>query len=133
MTRRAVVWYACALHYAWGILLAISPAAMRSTPVSAIAAVLGGRWGAMATLFTVATAALAAGVARHPWPRPVLLVPQQTVLLMSAGAGLHAAVLGHYADGVPRPWPFILGDQFPVILAAVLYSAALLTYRAGDE
>ena len=99
--RRVIVWYACALHYIWGILLAVSPAAMHSTPVSAIVAVFGGRWGAMAALLAVAAAAHAGSLARRRWMLPALLVPQQTLLLISAGAALYAAAAGHYADGVP--------------------------------
>jgi ABC-type transport system involved in cytochrome c biogenesis permease component len=130
---RVIVWYACVLHYAWSVLLAASPEAMHSTPVSAVVAVSGGRWGALAALVTCASAALAAPLARRGRLLPVLLVPQQTLLLMSAGAALHATAAGHYADGVPRPWPFILGDQLPVILTALLYTAALLSYRVRDE
>jgi hypothetical protein len=62
-----------------------------------------------------------------------LLVPQQFVLIISASGALHAAFVGHYADGVPRPWQFILGDQLPVILAALLYTYALLAHREVNE
>jgi hypothetical protein len=127
-----VILYACLLHYVWALLLALSPAAAHSTPVAVIVSALGGRWQAVAALLACAVLAQLAPLARRVL-LPVFLVPQQLLLLMSAGAGLYAASAGHYADGVARGWPFILGDQAPVILVAFLYTTALLTYRAADE
>lgn len=134
--RLVIVWYACALHYTWGILLAISPSAAHSTPVSAIVTIFGGRWAAMAALIISAAAATAVSLVRsvrRAWLLPLLLVPQQCLLIMSAGGGIYAAIVGHYADGVPRPWEFILGDQLPVALAAVLYTFALIGYQVPSE
>jgi hypothetical protein len=125
----AIIWYACALHYTWAILLILSPDAQHSTPVHAIAGVTGGRWGAVGSCFLVAALATAAPLSRSLRLLPWLLVPQLLLLIVSASGALYAVFAGHYADGVPRPWEFILGDQLPVILAASLYAAALVGYH----
>lgn len=125
------------LHVAWSVLLGINPAAGHATPVQPVTDVCGGRYGAIAALGV--TSALALGAAwQHrrlqdrSWLRALALVPQQFLLLVSATGGITAAVLGHYADGTVRPWPFILGDQLPVVLVAVLYTTAILAVgRAG--
>lgn len=128
---RWMVYYACALHLVWAGLLAYNPVTGQSTPVSAILLTFHGRWQSVVALFVVAVAALV-GVQfwlthSHPVVLPSLLVPQQLLLFLSAGAGLHAAAAGHYADGVPRPWEFITADQLPVVLAAFLYTTALVS------
>lgn len=122
----AVILAVCVLHYTWAVLLLASPVAAHSTPVSIVVTVFGGRYGAAAALITVALLAQAAPVVPAAY-LPVALVPQQVLLLMSAGAGLYAAAAGHYADGVQRGWPFILGDQAPMILVAALYTLALVS------
>lgn len=122
----AVVYGVCALHYTWAALLFWSPVAARSTPVSVIVHGFGGRYqGAIALLFAGLLAQAAPLVPR--FFLPAVLVPQQAILLTSAAAGIYAAVQQRYADGVLRGWPFILGDQAPMILAAVLYAIALVS------
>lgn len=130
-----VIIYASLLHYAWAALLAYDPAAGNSTPVHVLVHYCGGRPQAVFVLLLTATMALCAPLVHHPAVRramlPVLLIPQQIILFMSAGAGIDAALVGHYADLTPRPWPFILSDQLPVILVSLLYTTALLTIGRG--
>ena len=128
---RWMVYYACVLHLAWAVLLVVNPAAGHSTPVAGVESVAGGRWPAVVVLVGVAVAA-AIAIALffthdHPVVLPALLVPQQLVLFLSAGSGLHAAAVEHYADLTPRPWEFIAADQLPVVLAAFLYTVALVS------
>lgn len=127
-TALVIIWYASLLHAIWAVLLSVSPLAAHSTPVSVVVTLLGGRWPAVAALAVSGLLAVLVTRARTGLA-PLLLVPQQIMLLMSAAAGIYAAVMGHYADGVPRAWEFILGDQSPVILVAFLYTTALLAYR----
>lgn len=128
-----VVFYTCLLHCVWAVLLVASPAAEHSTPVSIIVTASGGRWAAVTALILCAAAAWLPPLLPRHRGLLALLVPQQLLLLLSAGAGIYAAAAGHYADGVPRPWPFILGDQLPVIFVAFLYSAALLAIGRGEQ
>lgn len=124
-----IIIYASLLHIAWGVLLMIDPAAAGATPVSIITKVCGGPW---RTAFVLIVTSVAA--ATFPFVRgqisnaalSLMLIPQQALLLVSAGGGIYATVVQHYADGVIRPWAFILSDQLTVILTAVLYTVAVL-------
>lgn len=122
------------LHLTWAALLLSSASAAHSTPVGAVITVLHSRSAAVVALAgTGLLALLAAWFHENPLHRSMrprylalLLVPQQILLIMSAAGGISAAINGHYADGVARPWQFILGDQLPVILVALLYTTAIL-------
>jgi len=57
-----------------------------------------------------------------------LLLPQQTLLIITAIGAVLAAISGHYADGVPRPTLFILADQFPPILIAAAHTVAIVVH-----
>jgi hypothetical protein len=124
-----VILFVSLLHLGWAALLVFSPAAANSTPVRVISDICGG---SLRTAFVLAVTAVAAVC--FPFIRYtvsniglcLMLLPQQSILLMSAGAGIRAAALGRYADGVARPWEFILSDQLPVILLALLYTAVVL-------
>lgn len=124
-----IVLCASLLHFLWAALLLVSPDAGGATPLNIVLRVCGGP---IRTSFVLTCVALAAMV--FPFSKyrvsnralALMLIPQQTILLMSAGAGIRAAVLGHYADGVARSWTFILSDQLPMILIAALYTVAVL-------
>jgi len=124
-----IVLCASLLHVIWAGLLLVTPDAGGSTPLHIIVVVCGGPWRTAIVLTLVAGAAMVFPFSKYRVSNRALalmLIPQQTFLLMSAGAGIRAAMLGHYADGVARSWTFILSDQLPVILIAVLYTVAVL-------
>lgn len=118
------------LHLGWGILLCISAEAGKSTPVdiffrflnrpTIVVLFLG------VSLLAILFLRLRLGQTINARYLSLLLLPQQFVLLCSAGSGILATILGHYADGVARSWTFILADQLPSILIAVLYTTALI-------
>ena len=130
-----IIGFACALHLLWALLLAIDIRAANATPVSILFVLLGNS--RLLVIFTLLVVAMLAGGFLDMRLRKqfnlsalsMLLVPQQTVLLCSAGAGIFAACAGHYADGVTKSWAHILADQLPVILMAFLYTVALLETR----
>jgi hypothetical protein len=128
-----IILYASVLHIGWAVLLLVSWKAANSTPVRIISQVFGGRWRAAVVLAAVAIAAMAFPLRSNGRRRVWLLIPQQVVLLLSAGAGVHAAAVQHYADGVARSWPFILSDQLPVVLAALLYTACIFEAAVTHE
>jgi hypothetical protein len=128
-----IVLFASLLHLAWAVLLLVSPTAGYSTPVAIITRVCGGPYRSAFVLATVAGVAMVFPFIRYRLTNRMmaaLLIPQQLLLFMSAGAGLWAAVRETYADGVVRGWPFILSDQLPVILLALLYTVAVLEASA---
>lgn len=124
-----IIMFASTLHLGWATLLLLDSDAKNATALNVIVQLCGGRYRAAAVLIVTAIAA-----AMFPFTRrritnvglALMLLPQQSLLLMSAGAGLYATTVQHYADGVARAWPFILADQLPVILASVLYTIAVI-------
>jgi hypothetical protein len=124
-----IVLFASLLHVAWAGLLVFSADAAKSTPVAVISSLCGGRYRAAFVLIVFAVAAMTFPFFRRRITSTAmagLLIPQQFLLLMSAGAGVWAAVQEKYADGVVRGWPFILSDQLPSILLALLYTVAVV-------
>lgn len=125
-----IVLFASVLHLGWAGILAFADGASGSTPVSAIEAVAGGEARAAFVLFVVAAMAMVFPFIKRPtaspYTLPLLLLPQQTLLLLSAGAGLWAAIKEEYADGVLRGWEFILADQLGMILLAVMYTVVVI-------
>ncbi len=118
------------LHLGWGVLLCINKEAGNSTPVN-IFFMFFNRPTIVLLFFGVSILAFLflrqrLGQTINARHLSLLLLPQQCVLLCSAGSGLLAAILGHYADGVARPWTFILADQLPAILIAILYTTAVI-------
>jgi hypothetical protein len=57
-----------------------------------------------------------------------MLLPQQTLLMISACGAILAIYFSRYADGVVRPRPFIAADQIHVILAALGHTTAVVAY-----
>ncbi len=130
-----IVGYACLLHFLWAILIGIDSRAGNSTPLSILFILFGHNRALIISLLLLVSAMATAFLsfrARQIFNirvLTVLLLPQQVILWMSAGGGIYATLIQHYADGVPRSWVHILADQLPVILAAFLYTTALLETR----
>jgi hypothetical protein len=126
---RLIFGYASALHLSWAAVLILSPHDMRTAALANFIR-LGGVAGAAVLFLCIGGAALYVS-ARAPrgWLGLALVFPQQVVLLLTAAMALDHALRGTYGDGVLRPPEFILADQLPVILTALIHTAALtLTY-----
>jgi hypothetical protein len=124
-----IILLASVLHLVWAGLLVFAQGAGNSTPVAIITKLSGGRERAAVILVGVSVAALTFLYTKRTKSNATvsaLLVPQQLLLFLSAGAGLWATIRESYADGVIRDWAFILTDQLPVILLAVLYTVVVL-------
>jgi len=124
-----IILMASLLHVIWAGLLIVDPASGASTPVHILVVVFGGPIRTAVTLSIIATTAMVYPFTRYRISNramALMLIPQQAILLMSAGAGIRAAVVAHYADGVARAPGFILADQLPSILLAALYTVAVL-------
>lgn len=126
---RFIFLLAIALHLAWGGLLLYSPAPGGATPIHQTVVAFG-RYPAAIVLFVVAALALASIVFNlSSW----FLLPQASILIAASAGGLYAVSVSHYADGVMRPWPFILADQLPTILLAVFHTVAVcIVYAIYD-
>lgn len=111
-----VIWAAIITHTVWAMLLLLPDhLAVHATPVHGIVEACGGSvYIAAVALLLVSLAAGLSFAQRGLW-KVGLILPQQMALGISAAAGVRAAVFSHYADGVNRPWEFILADQFTTI------------------
>jgi hypothetical protein len=127
-----IVAYAITLHLTWGVLLLISDAPARVTAVHVLAMLLGPQLLAVALLGVGLAAWLAVARDRAGHLEFFLILPQQVTLMLSAGGAVLAMWTGHFADGEPRPHAFILADQAPAVLAALLHTGAILGwFRRG--
>jgi hypothetical protein len=126
-----IVYFVVALHVAWGLMVAISPHSTDSTPLHTLDVVIPTRALLAASLLTAGTLAALANHTRKIGIVTLLcLIPQQGFLIITAAGAVFAVTNGHYADGVVRPFFFILADQFAVISLPFWYTAAILD-KAG--
>ena len=130
MIRRQpwLLWYAVVLHTIWGMCFLINTSAFGATPVHVYKndprMLIG-------LMFLTAAALGAYGLIFKPRSLIGLLclLPQQSLLVVSATVAIISVADGHYADGVIRPTLFILVDQAPIILAVVFHTVALISYH----
>jgi hypothetical protein len=122
-----IVWGATLLHIVIGTLLLLNPAAGRSTGPAEVVQFLG-LTGAGIAMLTASVLAIGAIVLRRAadWAIIGLLLPQQVLLYVAAWGGFQAILNGQYADGVARPYEFILTDQLPIMLFALIHTLAVL-------
>lgn len=116
------------LHIVWAVVLLFTATPLNTTPISGFDFIDSQyeRLIIAGILFFVAILAILGIKGNNKIKNVLLLIPQQTILAMSAIAGVLAAIQGHYADGVIRDNLFIFCDQLPSILLFFIYTAALL-------
>ena len=127
MTQRWVIWLAVTQHLLWSVCLLASPAPVGVTAIFAVVSQAGGRYPA-ALVFALVAGMAVLGVAQRFkwWWAALLVIPQQLVLLVSAYGAGECVVRGQFADGVARPFWFMLADQAPSVLVAVFHTCAIL-------
>lgn len=142
MRRRRYIWseylrHAWMIHYAtillcfWGLMLLVSDDPFGSTPVSALK--FGHRLIAAPVLFAAAAFAIRGVSKRGTTSGWLLMLPQQSLLVISAVAGIVAIFSGHYADLEPRPRFFIAADQMPGIVAAFCHTFAIIDLHRSSR
>lgn len=137
----------CLLHLCWAVALMADSRTAGATPLSAIFAICASQtWLTVVALFLVCLLSLKyltlkAHQAIRPEMYALLMIPQLFLMSLSFLAGLYATIKGYYVDTVAqpglftivhRPHLFILADQLPVMILAVLYLIAVVfacTYR----
>lgn len=119
-----IVWFAILLHILWAIDMFIDPvqSGLATAPYAVKSA-----FGSIAPtiLFMGCMLAFLGMIIHHRMWSVILMLPQQTLLFVSAVGAVKAIVLGHFADGVQRSRMFIATDQEPAIILAVLYTIAI--------
>lgn len=131
MLTKWITWWGLSAHVIWGVVTLYDPQAMYATPLSSLAEFFNRSQYALS--FALISSAIASYIAMATHKRPdlrtlMLLVPQQFFMLIAAGGAVAAIFSGAYADGVQRSVAFILADQIPWILAALLYTFAILEH-----
>jgi hypothetical protein len=125
-----MVLFAITLHLSWARLLLKSDDVLKVNAIHALTQwplkyVAGSAPALAAVIAGVAILALIGLLMQPPWVVP-LLVPQQLLLLFSAGGAINSVFLGHFADGAPYPPDFIEADQMYSILAAAYHTLAIV-------
>lgn len=141
----------CLLHLGWAVALLQDSRAAGATPLSAIYFVCGkNSWITIAMLLTVSVLSLRyltlkAHAIIKPAAYAMLMIPQLWLLSLSFLAGTYATWKGYYIDTVAqpglytivhRPHLFILADQLPVMVLALLYLIAVVfacAYRIDNH
>ena len=122
MTRhRWILTYGVALHLLWGLAILSDPSAVRTTPTYLLGQLVPNT--TLLAMVLLCSSWLAAQVVTEPVLQPkhvLFLIPQQVLMLVAAAGALGRILVGAYADGVLRSNQFLLVDQAPNVIAAVL-------------
>lgn len=117
--------YGILLHLVWGLTLLQSVDPLNVTAISTIVS-LGITSAPMAGYFYLFVAMMAILGLFGPKPAGFFfLLPQQVVLICSAFGAIQAMVTGVFADGVVRSTTFLIADQSPAVIAAIVHSLAV--------
>jgi hypothetical protein len=128
-----IILIATVCQYVWAGCVAVDPAALMTTGTHVLHITLG-QWGTVAALLISATMSLFAFVMPRRWQTLAMLLPQQGLLYLSAGAAAWAIYNAQFADGVVRSHAFLLVDQIMLILAAFFHTwAMMLILRYGED
>lgn len=122
-----MILYAVALHLIWAIAGIHDHSAYNSTALAAIFRMFQDATPVILIIVAV-LAFIAVELRQTAVVTFALILPQQTVLIISAFGSLHAMIAGHYADGIERSQAFIVADQVPAILAALGHTAAIIQF-----
>jgi hypothetical protein len=122
---RLIIVYAILLHFTWAISLSIDPAAGYATAVHTLLnfvpdASAIGIYSGVAALATIGM------FCRKSFLKAVCMLPQQFIMMVSAGGAIWSMWLGQFADGVQRPHAFLIADQAPAVIAAMLHTYAII-------
>jgi len=126
-TAVVVIYSAATLHFVEAFILAESKAADNSIPIASLLDAFGGhRITLVATMLVSALLALSVAVQRPGFLAIFALIPQQTLLVITAIGAVAFAAMGHYADGYEPSGGglFIGADQLPRILLALSHAVA---------
>ena len=118
---------AATLHFVEALIVAESTAADNSIPIVSLMEAFGGyRITLAAAMLLSAVLALTVAVQRPGLLAIFALIPQQTLLVITAIGAVGFAVMGHYADGYEPSGGglFIGADQLPRILLALSHGVA---------
>lgn len=128
-----MIWYAILLHWVWGSTLLSSAAPLNVTAISTIVQ-LGLVSAQSAGIFFLAIASMALiGIFAPKKVAVLYLIPQTLVLWLAAYGAIIAMISGTFADGVVRSQAFLITDQAPAVIAAVMHTLAVVDIYLRKE
>lgn len=142
MNHHFIIWYAVILHLLWAAILLGSGIPIGATALTTMNIMLSPMMIGAVLLLVGLSAWYGMYCGRCPERmvcnnagrcfrrkrRDIIwMLPQQLILMIAAGDSLHAIIAGRYGDGTVRPTLFILADQAPGVLVAILHSLALVS------
>ena len=117
---RPVITICTICHFVWSALLLLSPSPLNITSLGGPVTGFLGQYGNAILYFSASCLSLF-----HPYfySKKFFLgflasLPQQSLINMAAFSALTAVLNSSYADGVMRPWEFILSDQIFIVMLA---------------
>lgn len=126
MRRQWIIWYAIGMHLLWALMLAIEPRTVTSINISHLGQWLP-RW-AMVILFAGVAVLSVYGLLtfhKRSTRSIILLLPQQFLLLMSAGYVIEGIInKGGAVEGLPVG--LLIFSFGPTVIAAILHNVAIL-------
>lgn len=125
-----VIIYAISLHLVWAAALLIDSEAGNATAVNTLLYFVSNSH-AVVIYFMVAILAIT-GSSYKGILKPLCMLPQQLIMMISAGGSLLAMWNGQFADGVQRSHAFLIADQSPAVIAAVLHTYAILLIARNE-
>ena len=127
----SIVWLSILTHLVWGVALVADERAGWATATSVLHGMVGHHVVEGLLVFLVGVLALVSEARKRRDVRSfVLLIPQQLLLFISAYGSFLAVTKSQYGDGVPRPFLFILVDQFAWILVAIFHAVVVAERHA---
>ena len=135
-TALVVIFSAATLHLVEAFIIAGSGAADNSIPIASLLnAFQGQRITLAATMLLAALLALRVARQRPGLVAIFVLIPQQSLLVITAIGAFAYACMGHYADGyVPAGGGlFIFADQLPRVLFAITHLVASYQWLWSDD
>lgn len=120
-----VVVYAILLHITFALTILIDPKSLDATSLHTIADIFGKDL-SFALCMLVAVMAVLAFSFKSKLARLFLMIPQQLLLLLSAGGAIQAMALSQFADGIVRSRGFIIADQAPAVIGAICHTIAVI-------
>lgn len=125
--------YSILQHLTWGITLLFSTESIHTTSINMLyfTGIKHQIVGAFLLIVSLAAFYELFYNGFPKWKQPVFLFVQQFILVLSAFGAGSAIYKGHFADLVVRSRSFLLDDQIPHILIALLHTLNLLYFRKG--
>lgn len=117
------------LHLFWAAMIALDRAALNANAINALYRYIQSPIVLAGLLVTSSVLAGVALVIRSAWS-PLLLIPQQIVLMASASGSIDSIWIGQFADGVIRSSVFIAADQIYAVILAVGHTFAIIMHAA---